>query len=342
MSAKLTYSYFIPILALCLASSCSSDTPDDGDFGKGAEMQFDVSELSRATVTTGIDEFAVYGDAKFPVNSTTSPMIIFNKTKVERKGGEWHYDDIRYWFPKHEYAFVAIHPLSVLETGSRPLFANSKLSLTYTVPDKVADRNAIPDILAATHRRMYYMGDPTNTTTTLYFSHIMSMINLAPTLSDDNTDKEAYIEFHKVVLSGFKSKATFDITPAPLQTNYLTNDRVVEVAGQNGECELAVNFNSPIKVANNERGVTLFAADDAIIMLPQTFDTASKAQITLTYTLNGETEKKQAAIPLAGSGSWESGKSYTYRFTISRTGLHVETTTINDWEVANVGNINAH
>lgn len=324
-----------------LLSSCTSDVLDGENITRGSEVQFAVSELSRATITTSIDEFAVYGDKKSLVDNNTAPMVIFDKTKVERKNNSWRYDGIQYWYPKHEHSFVAIHPLSVLESGNTPQYADSKLSFTYAIPNKVSDRNAIPDILAATHRRVYELDDPNNTTT-FQFSHIMSLINLAPMLSDDSMGEDSYMEFHQVVLSGLKAQATFNITPAPRQTNLQTGDRVVEVTGQNGESELTINFASPVKVVNGHKDVTLFDDDDAIIMLPQTFDAASKAQILLTYSINGNAEKKQVTIPLAESGSWESGKSYSYRFTISRTGVKVEATTITNWDVLNVGNINAH
>lgn len=324
-----------------LLSSCTSDVLDGENITRGSEVQFAVSELSRATITTSIDEFAVYGDKKSLVDNNTAPMVLFDKTKVEHKNNSWRYDGIQYWFPKHEHSFVAIHPLSVLESGNNPQYADSKLSFTYAIPNKVSDRNAIPDILAATHRRVYELDDPNNTTT-FQFSHIMSLINLAPMLSDDSMGEDSYIEFHHLVLSGLKAQATFNITPAPRQTNLQTGDRVVEVTGQNGESELTINFASPVKVINGHKDVTLFDDDDAIIMLPQTFDAASKAQILLTYSINGNAEKKQVTIPLAESGSWESGKSYSYRFTISRTGVKIETTAITNWDVLNVGNINAH
>lgn len=324
-----------------LLSSCTSDVLDGENITRGSEVQFAVSELSRATITTSIDEFAVYGDKKSLVDNNTAPMVLFDKTKVERKNNSWRYDGIQYWYPKHEHSFVAIHPLSVLESGNNPQYVASKLSFTYAIPNKVSDRNAIPDILAATHCRVYELDDPNNTTT-FQFSHIMSLINLAPMLSDDSMGEDSYMEFHQVVLSGLKAQATFNITPAPRQTNLQTGDRVVEVTGQNGESELTINIDTPKRIYNNKKDVTLFDDDDAIIMLPQTFDAASKAQILLTYSINGNAEKKQVTIPLAESGSWESGKSYSYRFTISRTGVKVEATTITNWDVLNVGNINAH
>lgn len=324
-----------------LLPSCTSDVLDGENITRGSEVQFAVSELSRATITTSIDEFAVYGDKKSLVDNNTAPMVLFDKTKVERKNNSWRYDGIQYWYPKHEHSFVAIHPLSVLESGNNPQYVASKLSFTYAIPNKVSDRNAIPDILAATHCRVYELDDPNNTTT-FQFSHIMSLINLAPMLSDDSMGEDSYMEFHQVVLSGLKAQATFNITPAPRQTNLQTGDRVVEVTGQNGESELTINIDTPKRIYNNKKDVTLFDDDDAIIMLPQTFDAASKAQILLTYSINGNAEKKQVTIPLAESGSWESGKSYSYRFTISRTGVKVEATTITNWDVLNVGNINAH
>lgn len=344
MDSKLTYLYLLSFVA-CLLSSCSSDAPDNVD-PKGSEMSFTVSELSRAAVTTTINipgsKFAVYGDRKFPVDNNTEPSVIFNKTEVEYINNSWSYNNPQYWFPNNEHSFVAVYPVSVLDTDNKPQYSNSKLSFTYTLPtsDGINVKpNDVTDILAATHRRLYYQGD--GIPVSLRFSHLLSLINIAPALDDNLMDMEAYIQFHKLELTGLKTKATFNILPAQRLSNNQTDDRVIDVSGHEGEGNLTIEFNEPKKIMNRRDNVKLFDDNDAIIMLPQIFGSDTQTKLVLTYTLNNDTQTKQLSIPLDLLG-WESGKSYTYRFTIGRNGPHFDTTTITSWEMLNVGNVDAN
>ncbi|MDE6338500.1 MAG: fimbrillin family protein [Muribaculaceae bacterium] len=343
MYPKLKYLYFLPVFAACLASSCSSDTPDNVEVKKGSEMSFAVSNLTRASETTSFNKFVLFGDMKFPVDNNTDPSTIFNKTEVEYKNNIWSYEGRQYWFPKHEHSFVAVAPASVLETENNLQYLNSQLSFTYIIPttDGMPSENSnVADILVATHRRLYNENDK-NSTTTFHFSHIMSKINLAPQFDDNMMSDKDYLEFRKLELSGIKAKATFTILPASRQSNSQTDDRVIEITDHETARDLAIEFTDPVKVANDSKSVNLFKDNDAIIMLPQDFASDSDAKIVLSYTISSDPTIKQVSLPLVNK-NWESGKSYTYRFTINRTGAHFDTTTITDWDTLNVGDFDAH
>lgn len=344
MYAKLTYILSLAACAACLLSSCSSDSPDVPGGGKSSEVSFDVSDLTRASVTTSFTQFAVYGDLKPSESIDVDQKTIFNKTEVNYKDGIWGYEGVQYWIPEHEHSFVAVSPVSALETAGIPQYSNSRLSFTYIIPtaadNRVASHGDVKDIIVATHRRLHHDGD-INTTATFRFGHIMALVNLAPSLNDNVMSTEEYIRIHKIELSGFKTKATFSILPASRQSASPTDDRVIDITAQEREGTLAIEFNEPVKVSNDRENVSLLDANDAIIMLPQAFASDSDAKIIISYTVNDDDSMKQGTLPLM-SQKWDSGKSYTYRFTISRTGLHAEETTITDWEVLNVGNIDAH
>lgn len=340
MHAKLNYLYLLLIFAGCLASSCTSDSPEDV-VGNGSEVKFTVSDLSRASVKTSINQFAVYGDMK-SVDYNTEPYVVFDKTEVQYRENNWSYNGIQYWFPRHEYSFVAIHPISVLGNDNTPDYSDSELSFTYTLPVSDGNKviaNDVSDILGATHRRYY--GEGASLPVSFTFSHLMSLINVAPALDDNVMAPDAYLQVRKLELTGLKSKATFSILPAPRLSNNQTDDRVIEVTGQEGEANLAIEFATPKKIMNHGGNVRLFDANDAIIMLPQTFTADSQSQIILTYTINDGTETKEMSSPLKLL-VWESGKSYTYKLTLDRTGLIFGTTTITNWSEANAGNIEAH
>ncbi|MDE6287158.1 MAG: fimbrillin family protein, partial [Muribaculaceae bacterium] len=311
MHAKLNYLYLLLIFVGCLASSCNSDSPEDVA-GNGSELKFTVSDLTRAPVTTTLHQFAVYGDMK-SVENNTAPFVVFDKTEVTYRNNTWSYSGMQYWFPYHEYSFVAVHPISVLENGNNPLYADSKLSFTYTLPTTGGNNissNDVSDILGATHRRNY--GNGPTLPVSLTFSHLMSLINVAPALNDNVMSADAYIEISKLELTGLKNKATFSILPAPRLSNNQTDDRVIEVTGQEGEANLTIEFATPKKIMNHGGNVRLLDSNDAIIMLPQEFTADSQSQIILTYTISNETETKTMSSPLKQL-SWESGKSYTYK-----------------------------
>lgn len=343
MYSKLTYILFL-LLTVCLVSSCNSDAPDNQEVSKGTEVSFAVSGLTRASGTVSFNKFAVYGDIKYPEDNINDPVVLFNKTEVEYINGSWSYEGTQYWMPKYEHSFVAITPLSVLETGNSPIYSKSQLSFTYTIP--TADDNIVSnisdviDILTATHRRFYKDKDPV-TPTVFQFGHMMSKINVSPALDDNVMGNNEYIVIQKIELSGFNTQAQFNILPASRQSNNQTDDRVINVTDQEGNGNLTYTLPKQIKVLNNRENVSILDDNNGIIMIPQTFAADSDAKIIISYTINNETTMHQIALSLAGK-QWEIGKSYTYKFTFSRRGLHSESTSITDWDPVNVGNINAH
>lgn len=329
---KLRYPYIL-FLAVCLLSSCTSDTPDQ-HFGKSGEVSFDVSDKTRASVATNFNEFAVFGDMKFPVNAATAPTVIFNNTKVEYTNDKWSYRSVQYWFPQHEHSFIAVSPISVFSADNPPQYLNSTLSFRYTIPTSV-DGNSITskdlmDIVVATHRRLYNPDDP-NTTIILRFGHIMSLINLAPALDDNSLSRNGYIKIHKLEFSGVKIKARFDIQPASRLSGNQTDDMILNVT-EKEDGNFTIGFATPVKVENDAKNVSLFTDNDAIIMLPQVFASDSDSEIIVHYTINEDTSMQQVGLSLKNL-KWDSAKSYLYRFTIEKRGIKFDKCEITPWNL---------
>ena len=331
MDAKLIYLSFI-FFAACLVSSCASDASEILSDDKGAEVTFTVSDQSRANSTTTFREFAVYGDMKFSANNSSTPTVIFNNTKVVNTGGVWSYEGTQYWFPQHEHSFVAVTPVSLLASDNDPLYSNSTLSFTYTMPTSggVLDTKDITDIIAATHRRLYHTTD-ISTTTIFRFSHLMSKIDIAPAFNDNMMADDEYILVHKLEISGVDTKALFTLLPAPLLSGRQTDDMSVSVTGQEND-KFTIGFKTPVKVENNAKNVSLFADDDALILIPQTFAADSEAKLTLYYSTNEDSSITDVTLPL-NNQRWEPGRSYTYKFIIERIGLELVDCEINPWNV---------
>lgn len=344
MSYKIEYILLTLLVCVLCLTSCSSD-PESQALNL-VELKFDLQNISRANITNNdnfkLQSFRVFGDKKL-VGSTSSPStVVFNGDEVKYNSSTngWEYSNTQYWFPKHEYSFVAVHPATVLSEAAAPQYSDSRLSFTYTLP---SDNKSATDILIATHRRE--CGEDKSGTTgpvRFKFSHILSLLNIAASLDDSAMGEDEFLQFSKLELAGFNNKATLNVASAPLQTNGQTDDSVVEVTNQGGESNLTIGFSPSIKVTNHGESVSFFNDDDAFIMLPQTFAADSNARFILTYTVNGGTQERQVTVPLKNI-KWESGKSYAYKITltIDKLELKVETT-ITDWEVVNADNFDAH
>lgn len=340
----------ILLAAGVLLSSCSSDEP----VASGCEMTFDISTASRSTVTTPANiieqPFAIFADMVLS-NLTGDPSaisVVYFDSPVSYTANCWIPASTQYWYTDHEHSFVAVHPRAALQTASGLQYSNSRLSFTYTLP---SDPTQTPDLLAATHRRLYTdqrvynsegeVTDGVADPVILRFSHIMSQINIAPAMDDDALNPDECMEFHKLELSGFKTRATYSITPAHLQSSSQTDDNVIEVNGQDTEGNLSIVFAQPVKVFNNRKNVNLLDDSNAIILIPQSFANDSDAKITLSYTFADDPAERQVTLSLKNQ-RWDVGKSYVYIFSINRTSLHSETTTISNWETLDVDNIDAH
>lgn len=333
MHPKLKYLFFLPAFVACLTSSCNSDTADDIILSKGAEMSFDVLDLSRSSVTTDIDKFVVYADMKSRAQDQTSqPIVLFYNTPVERSNGQWRYSGVQYWVPTFEHSFVAVSPVSVIASDAFPSYSDSRLSFEYSIPatgGNLSSNSDVADILVATHRRYIDKDTEFDNKVTFKFSHILSLINISPAFYDNSLSSDDYIQIHAMTLSGIPTKARFEVFPATLLSNDLTDDKVINIEIKE-EGNLNITLPTPVKVENNAVNVNLFASDDAIIMLPRQFAADTEAKITLYYTVGDDDTMSQLVLPLSNL-QWESGKSYTYRFTFDRTSVIYDGCEINTW-----------
>lgn len=322
--------------ALCILASCSADDPADDPAGGAvagdAAMEFSVGAEVRSMSDADnlrLSPFSVFSDI---YNSTVSaPMTVMVNVPLtyNQEDSRWQYSGQYYWFPAFEHSFVAVSPAAVVNAPEAATsYADSRLTFTYTLP---SDRSQIIDLAAATHRRKYANTQEKPDVVCLQFSHILSKINLAGALIDEDMGRDDFIEFSKIELMGFSTTGTYNITPAPLQSNLPTDDRIVEMSETKGEGYYEIKFDTPKKIVNHGESVMFLDDSEAVLILPQTFALTSDAKIRLTYTVNGSHYVNHVDIPLAG-GSWAIGRSYLYKFTISKWGLKLIGTTIVDWD----------
>lgn len=335
MYYKLTY---ILIIITFLATSCVSEGIGEISQPTGGEMAFEVASISRGSVTTDISNFVVFGDVKPLSSESDKTAVIFNKTNVEYKNGMWGYEGTQYWIPNNEHSFVALHPGRIFEQDNQPLYLNSRLSFNYSIPTtdgKLSSPEDISDLLVATYRKVYKDTESASTfdnQITFSFGHLFSLINLAPAFENNVLSSDDYIEIRKIEISGVKTKAQINVLPASIGYGNETYDMESEVNLQGDDDLVEIEFSTPVEIKNNSTNVSLFDADNALIMLPQTFPVDSKAEIIMSYSVSEGTDIKQVSLPLSNL-KWESGKSYFYKFTIEETGIKFDEFEIVPWGV---------
>lgn len=322
---------FITYLAASLLVACSADEPDGPDQGSGTAMQFSVrteETLSRAN-NVPFNHFNVFVDMRR--EDVLNKTVLMDKVEVtfNETADRWVYPVTQYWFPGYEYSFIAFTPKTVLNaTETAAAYNDSQLTFKYTVP---VDHTHASDILVATHRRMYTDGSGE---VMLHFGHLLSRINIAPALKDNEMDDDAFLSVYRVELIGIANKASFKLNAAPLQTNAQTDDRALEITDCEGKMTWAVDFPEPKIFMNKKPNTALLDDSNAFLMIPQSFSTDSDASLVLTYAVGDSPTMKQFTMPLRRL-RWDPGTSYNIMLTADRLGLKLEAMELVDWEVTN-------
>lgn len=331
----------------CAATSCASGMEPE-TVERGDEIQVEVNQpASRSVVTNNSilkqHPFMICGDINRTGEYYPGLKVIFNGRKVEYKGdeqtGKWDYGTPIYWLMGQEHSFVAIHPYLDAVLGITDWsYSDSKLAFTYTVPkneDGITDYDKMWDILFATHRRNYNMDNAG--AIKFVFRHLMSQINIEPALNEelmypDETNKDMYpdnqpefIQIKRFELYGLKTSAKFSFTPDPLENNANQTDacHVTYEVDDNSKSHAVMSFKGVKQVTNNQTHVNICKDDDTLLVLPQEVD-QEEAEIVLYYTINTDHQDdnvvRKITFPLHGLPitKWESGKIYTYRFTVEK------------------------
>lgn len=358
---KLQHIILLSIAGWWLLPACTSDDPEDDEAAQNTEMQFAISGVSRTSVTTKKDintigsRFAIYGEKMFQgQNDFHGPLVIFNNTEIELTKNGWNYGERQYWMPNHEYSFVTIYPTTdSIKYFSNIEYSNSRLSFSYSIPlseGNTAVKEDYSDIIYATHRRLFetdasgYSKD--DGIIRLQFDHLLSLLDITPAVVDplmytgddesrldpdpnfnDQIIKNEFIQFRKVEFYGFKTKADFSVTPAPLNTAKRTddNDVTIDVDYSLPYANMTIEFTEETAQhivnsdPNNVKNYSIFAENDALIMLPHTL--APDAKMHMTYTVNTDTPEdpviRHITISLNGM-KLERGKHYKLCFTIEK------------------------
>ena len=273
----------------------------------------------------------------------TGIKTIFDATKVTYSSNKWTYTDPKqYWLMGQEYSFVAIHPYPATSEELKNYSfseSDSKVTFKYSL---LQNLNDVKDILAAAYRRTFLYGSngPETTSVSLKFEHLLSQIEFKVALDEDDNmykdetdkvnypyNKDEFIQFHQVDVYGIKDSATYTVAPDETTGSGTQSKCVItqELDGKATNAKLSLTFTNSTIITNfddeddktKRKYYDIIPSKEALLLLPQSFDEDSKAEIVLKYSINGDSNRqKEVHLPLKDKG-WEAGKKYTYKFTVA-------------------------
>ncbi len=305
-------------------AACESQRPEiHTPYGA---MEFEVAELSRASVTTSqnitASPFAVYGDMTF--NANQSRTVIFNGSEVSFSGtaNKWQYSDTQYWFPNHEHSFVAVHPYP--DAANAPCLSDirynsdSQLKFKYTYP--TGNYKDAADVLAATHRRSY-SGSGNVPPVRFSFAHILSNINIQVIYYNPSFDAVP-LTVRGISFRNIPVEACYSVAPAKLSGNAMTYDYVTDPESYEGwtitkRGDLDIKFpdtgDDSRLIPPDYAPHQLFSGSDALLLLP---NPETPTEMTISYTNYTGSERHDNTDTLSIPISWRPGYNYTLSFSV--------------------------
>ena len=311
-----------------------------------------ASVTTTSSISGASSPFMVYGEFK-TTNSNgvlingkyfTGIKTIFDATKVTYSSNKWTYTDPKqYWLMGQEYSFVAIHPYPATSEELKNYSfseSDSKVTFKYSL---LQNLNDVKDILVAADRRTFLYnnsGAVPSPAVSLKFQHLLSQIEFKVALDEDDNmykdetdkvnypyNKDEFIQFNQVDVYGIKDSATYTVAPDETTGSGTQSKCVItqELDGKATNAKLSLTFTNSTIITNfddeddktKRKYYDIIPSKEALLLLPQSFDEDSKAEIVLKYSINGDSNRqKEVHLPLKDKG-WEAGKKYTYKFTVA-------------------------
>lgn len=266
-----------------------------------------VKTTTRATplVTDDFKAFHVYGynigEADASNTSAFTTPLIANGSSYTRadKNAAWA-GDTYYWpaSATDKLCFFAYSP----ELSSPDVYTvpdNSYPTLSYTI--KTVDSQEDLVIAKATNLLKASNTDGVS----LAFEHALTQINFSVNLEEDFTYKITEIKIENVADKGTFGYETMGWTSQTGTVSYVYGVTYESEGYTQGDAKTAVDFST---------------TNNALMLLPQSFDTSSTAAIAVTYTAiasNGQTTfTGTKKVELKNSAAWDKGKKIRYTLTL--------------------------
>jgi len=312
---------FAAASAALLLSSCSNSDVVEMPSGRAIGFGTYVSNTARAAVDTDLDflkgtgaGFYVFGD--YDKDGTLVNVFDGKSTGslVEWKTSSWAYAPINYWHDGFTYKFAAYGPAAANGNGTASFDYNTnKLKIADYVSDGAVD------LVVAEGDNAGYKPLEANTKeepVAFKFFHALSKVKFTIVNGWRN---DVTLTVNGMKLSGVNSKGTFETTST--------------LNGASAPAVLTWTSSDPKVYDDTGAGLSSDVYTDEYefvnFLIPQTL---SEDVLTLTFTAKvtnasgsgpdlgagpGNAVTKVVTIPVDVVSSWESGKAYNYKLTVS-------------------------
>lgn len=305
----------VAVAALALAACSKNETVE---VASNRAIGFDnfVGKITRAgeTTTSSIQTngFAVYGGSE-------DTKTLFSDVLVTYSGGNWTYEDTKYWMPNKTYRFAAYAPQ--VKNVITPTWSYDDNKLTFAITSDATNQNDL----------VYAVANPVSTPATITtmnpvefsMNHILSKLNFVIARGDIETDAT-------LTITGFKVEGDINTQGAFDGTDWAASN--IATTSFTGKAEEDINDG-----ATGEMG--------SFYVVPQNLTGDITVSFTVTMTVGeqqiGNPTQLEATI---SNPNWQKDYVYTYTATINQENIEggvpiVFTGSVNGWTETENGNL---
>lgn len=317
----------VPALPVCmlffLLAGCTDGMESSWEKDENA-IRFSLPSLTRSINNLddlkAAGEYAVWGH--FIPEAGGQATLLFDKEPIlyKEETDKWDYTtDERYWMPGNTYHFHALYPKDPASgTVSYSQTASGTLTINEFNASQPTDGTEMTDLLYASNTGIHVSTQADSpASVALSFRHLLARVKFLGYTSD------RYL--------GADGKPDGSVRKLKIKSFEVTG---IAATGQwNGSKWTTGEPTAIYKAAIGTDGILLgneptnmFGDEGALLLIPQSF---TNLKVTITYEY---TEGSLGTLTATSSlqGTWESGKSYSYRFSINSE-IFFDTPQVDDW-----------
>lgn len=283
-----------------MAGGCSSVTVGEAGDGMTEGAIGFTSGMTKAAVTDVSEMENIRVWGMYTKDRSSADVFGTAGQEVHYAGGAWTYSPVRYWILGAEYAFHAVHPAEV--TGVT--VENGGIEI------KGFDATEGHDLMAATASGISYAEVSKIQPVALKFKHLLARVNIVGVVTGGGQ-----MHINDIAFTGMSEVGNYGA------------DGWTGLQGGEG-------FMKTDSTLNSAAGTDIFGD---LLMIPQP---VKDFEMSITYTLNDETEEQQVSysLPVGEVAEWEAGRSYRYTFTVDVAGnIIFMKPVVTEWNTATGG-----
>lgn len=260
--------------------------------------------------------FGVWATTSSDANNSVS---ILTNEKVYLDGGEWVYDNTRYWVDNCRFYFLALYPYSADNTlVTEHNITNEGVNSTgYTMAVATPETADYDPLIATNYTDTSVAGYAT--TVPLTFEHLMTKVNLKVEQDFDKTpDFDYYVT--SVTVSGIKGSGT--LFAMPYGTTIYRGWDFTDATS----LSFQKSYATPVRLRNPNaevKKITLTVFGDGLLLIPQEIAASGvRIRVDFYYDVNpddddyGVAKYVEGFLP-ASTDLWQSNKSISYTIAIA-------------------------